>query len=264
MAGGPQIDICFLHGFTDSGACWSPLVPALGGRWGLLALDARGHGLSGLPEEPFGATAHAADAAMVLESLAETVRPGGLIVVGHSMGARTAATLAATGNHLVRAVILEDPPPGPRPGRPARGARVGGRDTQPPAEPFLDWLPAVRELDLAARITRSRADNPGWPAAEHEPWAVSKDQVDMHLFDLPREEMEPLPEVLGKVRCPVLLVHGDTDAGSLITAEMAAECARAAGGEFEVVRIGGAGHSVRRDRQEAYLAALTRFVEGHL
>jgi pimeloyl-ACP methyl ester carboxylesterase len=280
-AGGPPIDILFLHGFTDSGGCWRPLVPALAARWGLLALDARGHGGSALPEEPFGSVAHAADAAMVLAAVADNLRPGGVIVVGHSMGARTAAALAATGNEYVRAIVLEDPPPGPRPGtvagtvgqsgqlsteqgrRPQPGTQAQpGTQRQP--HPFLDWLPAVRELDLASRLAQSRSENPGWPDAEHQPWAVSKDQVDMHLFELPQQGMAPLPEVLADVRCPVLLIRGDADRGSLVTADMAAQCAGAAGGEFEVVHISGAGHSVRRDQQQAYLAALTRFVEKNL
>lgn len=251
---GQSVDVVFLHGFTDSATCWSPLVPSLRDRWGLLAVNARGHGGSGLPEEPFGRTGHAADAALVLES-ADGVRPEGAVVVGHSMGAVTAAALAASRPDLVRAVVLEDPPPGERPTAPVGdGAR---------RRPVPDWLTAAQALDRSDRIARCRADNPDWPDDELEPWAVSKEQLDMRLFERPTEGLPFLPDVLAHVRCPVLLVHGDTEAGSLVSRQTAQDCAKSAAGAFEAVQIEGAGHSVRRDRRAPYLAAVTAFLEPH-
>ncbi|MET9022962.1 alpha/beta hydrolase [Actinopolymorpha sp. NPDC004070] len=260
---GGRAEILFLHGFSDSGACWDPVVSALGPDWSVLATDARGHGESGLPEEPFGHTAHARDAAAVLDDQPD-LDPDGVLVVGHSMGAVTAAALAGLRPDLVRAVVLEDPPPGERDGTP------GAKSPTPPAPPrpgpprqMPEWLRAVRALDPAARIARGRADNPGWSEEELVPWAKSKEQFDPRVFERPSEPFVPLRELLAKVTCPVLLIHGDVDRGALLQPAVAAACAMAAGGDVEVARIDGAGHSVRRDRPGPYVDVLEDFLRRH-
>lgn len=241
-------DVALLHGFSDSAQCWEPLIREVPGIRAL-AIDARGHGRSGLPEDPSRHAAHGEDAALVLSS---QPRDGGVIVVGHSMGAMSAAHLAAAEPSLVRAVVLEDPPPGER----RAGQRDGSR-TMP------TWLAEARALDLPSRIAQCRSDNPDWPDDELEPWAVSKAQLDPHLFDQPSPEATPLTDVLAAVTCPVLLIHGDTERGSLISTEYAARCAQVAAGEFRAVRIAGAGHSVRRDNRPRYVAELTAFLDRH-
>jgi len=239
-------EVAFLHGFSDSAQCWEPSIGALPGIRAL-AIDGRGHGESGLPEEPVRYAAHGDDAALVLSG-----QPGGgrVVVVGHSMGAVSAAYLAASRPDLVRAVVLEDPP---------TGARSAGRQAEAWSMPT--WLADLRTLDLPARIARGRSENPAWPDDEFEPWAVSKGQVNPHLFDLRFHDADPLTDLLAAIRCPVLLIHGDTGRGSLISTEYANRCARAAAGEFRAVHIADAGHSVHRDNRPQYLAELTRFLE---
>ncbi|MET9268843.1 alpha/beta hydrolase [Kribbella sp. NPDC003557] len=241
-------EVAFLHGFSDSAQCWEPLLGEMPGVRAL-AIDARGHGESGLPEEPVRYTAHRDDTALVL---ADQPGDGGIVVVGHSMGAMSAAYLAAARPDLVRAVVLEDPPTGESPAR---------RNDVPWSEP--QWLADVRALDLPARIARGRSNDPDWSDDEFEPWAVSKAQVNPHLFDLPYQDPAPLTDLLAEITCPVLLIHGDTNRGSLISTEYAARCAQAAAGDFQAVHIPNAGHSVRRDNRPRYLAALTSFLNHH-
>jgi pimeloyl-ACP methyl ester carboxylesterase len=241
-------DVAFLHGFSDSAQCWEPVIRAVPGIRAL-AIDARGHGESGLPEGPFGYAAHRDDAALVLSS---QPREGGVIVVGHSMGAMSAAHLAAAEPGLVRAVVLEDPPPGDR--------RTSGQNA---SWSMPTWLADARALDLPSRVARCRSDDPDWPDDELEPWAVSKAQLNPHLFDMPFQEATPLTDVLAAVTCPVLLIHGDTERGSLISNEYAERCAETAAGEFRAVHIAGAGHSVRRDNRPQYVAELTAFLDRH-
>ncbi|MGZ0152928.1 alpha/beta fold hydrolase [Kribbella sp. WER1] len=238
-------EVAFLHGFSDSAQCWEPVIRALPGRR-TLAVDARGHGESQLPEEPIRYTAHRDDAALVLSDQPPN---DGVVVVGHSMGAMAAAYLAASRPDLVRAVVLEDPPTG----------APGNHQDEPWSEP--DWLADLRALDLPDRIARGHANDPGWPADELEPWAVSKAQVNPHLFDLTFQDAAPLTEQLAEITCPVLLIHGEPDRGGLISPEYAEQCARAAAGEFCAVQIADAGHSVRRDNRPQYLATLTRFLD---
>lgn len=239
-------DVAFLHGFSDSARCWEPLLGAMPGI-PALAIDARGHGESGLPEEALGYPAYGDDAALVLS---DQKRDGGWVVVGHSMGAMSAAQLAVARPDLVRAVVLEDPPTGEPP------------VVQPDAEPGLPrWLADLRDLDLPARIARGRSNDPDWPEDELEPWAVSKAQLNAHLFELPFEEVTPLTALLAAITCPVLLIHGDTERGSLISTDYAKRCAQAAGGDFRAVHLADAGHSVRRDKRTQYVAELTTFLD---
>ena len=239
-------EVAFLHGFSDSAQCWEPVIGAMPGIRAL-AIDARGHGESGLPEEVLAYTAHRDDEALVLES---QPRDGGVVVVGHSMGAMSAAYLAASRPDLVRAVVLEDPPTG-----------APDQHDEPWSEP--EWLADLRALDLPARIAQGRANEPDWPEDELEPWAVSKAQLNPRLFDLPFQEAAPLTDLLAAITCPVLLIHGDTERGSLISTEYAERCARAAAGEFRAAHLAKAGHSVRRDNRPQYLAELTSFLAQH-
>lgn len=241
-------EVAFLHGFSDSAHCWEPLIRAMP-RIQVLAIDARGHGESGLPEEPFGYAAHRDDTALVLSS---QPHDGGLVVVGHSMGAMSAALLAASRPDLVRAVVLEDPP---------TGEPLAVQPDEP--EPVPTWLADLQALDLPARIARGRSEDPSWPDDELKPWAVSKAQLNPHLFDLLRQDITPLPDLLAAITCPVLLIHGDIDRGSLISTDYAERCAHAAAGDFQAVHIADTGHSVRRDNRPRYLKELTAFLDRH-
>ncbi|WP_460520890.1 alpha/beta fold hydrolase [Flindersiella endophytica] len=249
----PDVDVLLLHGFSDSGDCWAPLLPALGPTYGFLATDARGHGRSGLPEEPTGSETSAGDAARVLRTV-PGFRSGGAIVMGHSMGAATASMLAARHPELVRALILEDPPNFPR----------GGRRPTSSSGGMPDWLVDVRARGLDERIAACRESEPDWPADELEPWAVSKDQFNPHLLELPSAEPTPLPEVLADVGCPILFVYGDPERGSINSHESVRTCAEATKADLRPAYIEGAGHSVRRDRRLPYAAAVLSFLAEQL
>ncbi|MFM7679135.1 MAG: alpha/beta fold hydrolase, partial [Roseiflexaceae bacterium] len=43
---GNGVPIVFLHGMTDSGACWKLLAGNLASRYDVILVDARGHGRS--------------------------------------------------------------------------------------------------------------------------------------------------------------------------------------------------------------------------
>ena len=233
--------LVLMHGFTDSAACWDPIVPALRKRTGVVAVDARGHGESGLPEEPVGPAVQAGDVARVLDALGVT----SVVAMGHSMGAVTAVSLAIAHPDRVRALILEDPPPYSGAGRP-----VGVPET----------LLKLRRMSVAERIATGRAEHPRWPDAEFQPWALAQDAFQLRFCELPVEPFPPLRESLPRVRCPVLLLYGDPGQGGLISPEFAAELAELMGDRLTTRQLD-AGHSVRRDDQAGYLAAVDAFLE---
>ena len=243
-AHGESPEILLLHGFSDSAACWDPLISFFTGRGGVLATDAAGHGNSGLPTEPVAdlSKTQAADMAAVLDD----VDTGPVVVIGHSMGASTAAMLAHDRPDLVRALVLEDPPTGENAARHRPGVPDSFRE--------------LVALDLPARIAQGRLDNPTWPDDELPGWAVSKGQLNPRLFDRVGRVPHLLTDVLADVRCPILLVHGDPDRGGLISAEFAAECADKAAGPVTVVHIDGVGHSIRREARDRYLTSVGEFL----
>lgn len=238
-----------LHGYTDSAACWDPLLRSAGDGLPALALDARGHGSSGLPEESFDCADTASDAATVLDRLGGRFVAGGLIVVGHSMGAAIAAHLARSRPDLVRALVLEDPVLY-LPDEPSNRTSVADRRA---------WLTAVRATSVENRMARARSENPDWPDDVLESWAVAKGQFDLRVLDLRRPDPELLLDVLRDVTCPTLVVRGSPARGSLATDRGVAAVPSYAAGPARVTTIEGAGHCVRYDRQDRFVAELTAF-----
>jgi pimeloyl-ACP methyl ester carboxylesterase len=99
----PVVVLC--HGYADSGLSWWYAMHGLTDAFELIALDARGHGLSDPPDAVTPADAQAEDIAAVIEALG-LAKP---IVMGHSMGSAAAMWFAARYPDVPRAVVLEDP-----------------------------------------------------------------------------------------------------------------------------------------------------------
>src|SRR5512147_2692496 len=102
--GGAKPPLVLAHGFSDNGMCWLPVARDLEAEFDVILPDARGHGKS-QRVQPGERVDHPADLAGIIRELG-LEKP---IVGGHSMGASTAAALAAEHPELVRALILEDP-----------------------------------------------------------------------------------------------------------------------------------------------------------
>jgi pimeloyl-ACP methyl ester carboxylesterase len=154
-AGDPDAPtLLLLHALGESSLSWDPLLDDLAGLgYRVLAPDARGHGDSDRPGE-YSYELMTADTIAFCEVMA----PGALTVVGHSMGAVTAAlaTVALTAGSpgRVTRLVLEDATP-TRPG----GPRFEPFDEPDHPVPF-DW-PLVNAL----RAQRSDPDPAWWDDA---------------------------------------------------------------------------------------------------
>ncbi|MDQ2888551.1 MAG: alpha/beta hydrolase [Chloroflexota bacterium] len=245
--GNDQPPILLLHGVTDNGLCWSRVARDLDGD--IVMTDARGHGRSSDPGAEFSLALLAADTAAVIEAL-HLERP---YVFGHSMGAITAAALAATYPSLVRAIVLEDPPLMDRP------PVLTGNG--PGIAQAWQWLFDLKKLSREERITRGFAMNLSWAEEEIVPWADSKGEVRGDILEPALAAIGDVAwrEVIARISCPVLLVTGDPELGAIVTPTAAQEAAHLCK-QCEVVHVSGAGHNIHRDRYDETMAAVRAFL----
>lgn len=96
--------VVLLHGFTQTGASWEPVVAALGERYRALAPDLRGHGSA---SETVPVTLEA-----VLGDLEALIASGEVTLVGYSMGGRLALHCALAWPARVSRLVLIGASPG--------------------------------------------------------------------------------------------------------------------------------------------------------
>ena len=192
-----------LHGKYGRGETWTDLMARYGDQYRVIAPDQRGHGLSDKPRTHYAGDDFANDALALLNAIDATPA----IVVGHSIGGRNAAYLAARYPHAVKALVILD-------------AKASGPTD--PALPELanipenDWLLgqlptpyATRQAahdDLALRFPRP-SNIRYWEDSLIETVAgydFSLSRFAMAAIDACYRDWTPL---LAQVTCPVLLMR---------------------------------------------------------
>ena len=104
--GGPDAapPILLVHGLASNARIWDLLAPLLAPNFRLVAIDQRGHGLSGKPDDGYDLPTIAGDLAGAIAALGWP-RP---LIVGHSWGANVALQLAADHPDLPAGIVLLD------------------------------------------------------------------------------------------------------------------------------------------------------------
>jgi pimeloyl-ACP methyl ester carboxylesterase len=245
--GGGKTPLVLNHGATDNGLCWTPVARALEAAYDVILPDARGHGRSAAPGDGYGAGEQAADLAGLIAAL-ELERPA---IGGHSMGAGAALRFAADYPDMLRCAILEDP-----------GFRAA--DAPPRAGGPRGMVLAHQGKTRGELLAQARRAHPNWGEDELGPWADSKLQVSPQFANAPRAvpQRPDFRELLPKVRVPVLLLTADPERGGLVTPEVA-QAAQRRRPSMRVVRLSGAGHSVRREQLGPYLGVVRAFLREH-
>lgn len=260
--------LLLLHGVTRGWHDWSNLFAHLSPRWRIVAIDFRGHGAS----EPAPGRYRVAD--YVDDALAALHQCVGesTVVMGHSLGAMVALAAAAQAPELVRAVVAEDPP------FHTMGERIA-------STPLLGYFRDLRRLH-----SRGEALFQFTNALANVPVAISRDDggkaarlgdvrdmasLRMAAAMLKRvdpEVFEPIVAgrwldgydvkgVLAGVRCPLLLLQADTEAGGMLTDDDAALAEQTAKECFRV-RFPGVGHLIHWTDPAGMLRPVLAFLES--
>jgi pimeloyl-ACP methyl ester carboxylesterase len=172
------------------------------------------------------------------------------------MGAVTVALFAGLYPDVPGRIVLEDPPP---------FERLASPDDQSLAarKVWSDIAAANKNKSLQELVEISRRENPSWPEAERLPWAQSKQQISLTIFDEGRVDPGTDKQIVSRIICPVLILTADLDKHAIFPPAEAEKLA-ASLPFARHVNIPGAGHNIRREQPEAYLKAVRGFLKESL
>jgi pimeloyl-ACP methyl ester carboxylesterase len=248
--GGRKPPFILLHGATDNGLCWARVAAALAPDYDVFMPDAQGHGLS----DRIGANSSPNSSGDLVVALADGLGLKKPVIMGHSMGAGTAADVASRYPSMPRALILEDPGWGMPP------PTVSTEESRKRTEDFRARSAAFLQRRLDDIIADNRQTDPAWSEEDRIPWAVAKHQFDLSMFSGGRGVQRSYTEIIPLIDCPTLLICAEK---GIVTAEVAENAARLWKSKrpFRSVRIMGAGHNIRREKFEEFMAAVTGFLK---
>jgi pimeloyl-ACP methyl ester carboxylesterase len=231
---GRERALVFLHEGLGCVAMWRAFAAALAGRVRLPALlySRWGHGGSEALDRPRTPRFLHDEALTTLPEVLAACGVADPVLVGHSDGGSIAVIYAGGGVGPARALMLEAPHVFVEPVMPgALAALVERYDT----------------TDLPARLARyhgagTEAMFRGWSAVWRDP-AMRGWTIEDHV---------------ARVACPTLVIQGEDDEHG--TAEQSRRIARGAAGPVQTVVLPRCGHVPHRDRREAVLDLMERFV----
>ena len=238
--------LLLLHGIGSRSVSWWPVGDGLAAHAHLYAVDLRGHGASAKPASGYRLADYAADLAATLDVLG-LARP---FILGHSLGALVVLTWAVVNPERAAAIVLEDPPLRAQP------ETLGA---------FDGWL-ALNALPVEQAAAYYRSEHPDWTEEDCRRRAESITVTAPAVFAELRAEAEVQLEAedewigaLGAIRSPLLLVHGDREAGSRVMPEDAARFVTGVPGA-RLAHVSGVGHDIHREAPDAFVAAVVPFL----
>ena len=126
-------------------------------------------------------------------------------------------------------------------------------------EAFRARSAALQQSSLEDILAESRKSDPAWSEEDRVPWAVAKQQFDLSMFSRRSGGQRSYSEIVPLIDCPTLLICAEK---GIVTSEVAENAARfwKSKKPFRWVRIMGAGHNIRREKFEEFLAAVAGFL----
>lgn len=188
--------IIFHHGLGATSGAWAGWLPILADRYRLVRFDMRGHGRSEHPKP--GATLSLDMLAADLFAVADAAGAEQFHLVGESIGGTIALKAASERPARIRTLTISN------------GAHIGGS-----IQSIDDWKQIMDAGGMVGwsrhmmpkRFFEGAIDQEMWRWYEREQGSASREFVLQAVRLLAGADLSPL---LGAVRMPVLLLHGDS------------------------------------------------------
>jgi 2-succinyl-6-hydroxy-2,4-cyclohexadiene-1-carboxylate synthase len=233
--------LLLLHGFTQSGASWDPVVRALDGRYTAVAPDLPGHGSMAL-RQPVSLAA-------CIASVRAHSREHPFALAGYSMGGRIALHVAFALPALVSRLVLVSASPGLADDEERRRRRAAD-------DALADRIEEIGVERFAAEwgaMPLFAGMPPGAATAAHR--ERTKQRAEGLAASLRMVGTGALPSLwdrLGDLRIPVTVVAGERDEKFTAIADRMGAAIPGA----RVVIVPGAGHAVHLEAPGAVAAAI--------
>ncbi len=205
--------LVMLHGGAWRWQEYLSLIPSLGRRWHIYALDLRGNGRSGWVPGKYRLEDFADD---IAEFVSRLNAPAAL--VGHSLGGVIALMVAARCPDKVKGLIIEDA---------ALTLDNYRRIVDASRDMYRIWLTlkksAQSEQDLSLALAEAFKDYPGVTSAWFWFFAGCLWQLDPTYFDALLHDFEGFTkgydykQILATIKCPALFLRGETHLGAVMT-----------------------------------------------
>jgi 2-succinyl-6-hydroxy-2,4-cyclohexadiene-1-carboxylate synthase len=232
--------LVLLHGFTNSGASWQPVISGLGERYRAIAPDIRGHASRGAAE-PVTLSA-------VIDDVA-ALTPTPFTLVGYSQGGRIALHVALALPHRVTRLVLIGGSPGlsdeaEREQRRLADERLAERIQSLTIDDFArQWAQTPILADIPPDIAEiSHADR-----LQSTPQGLAS-----ALRNLGTGALPSVWKRLPNLQMPTTLLAGERDTKFAALAYEMARCIPRA----TITIVPGAGHAVHLERPDAVVEAL--------
>jgi pimeloyl-ACP methyl ester carboxylesterase len=251
--------LLLLHGFQSNAHTWDTFSHAMAETHHVIALDQRGHGDSAwAPGRDYASQSFVSDIVGCIEALHLT----STVLIGHSMGGRHAAMVAADHPHLAKKVVIVDTPAELPP------VLLAMLNQQPASHAPLQPETFVTFEEVVAS---GKTQYPLTPEAElrHANYhnlfrgidGIWRWRWDLGLLEwrrLNRSGQSDLYTYLQRMQCPTLLIRGASS--PLLTPDIAQKMLQALP-KGRMVEIKHAAHTVNADNAVEFNAITAAFVQ---
>jgi pimeloyl-ACP methyl ester carboxylesterase len=240
--------LVLVHGTAADHGRWAPVLPAFEERSTVCAVDRRGRGGSGDPEEVYVIEREFEDISAVVDSLGEPT-----ILLGHSYGALCALEAALLTTN-VRKLVLYEP-----------GIEVAGEELYP--QEVIERLEALLEAGdrdgvvatfmrevagLPSETVEHMRSQPTWQALVSAAHTIPRELRAGKAYNLDAEWFEALG-------VPMLVLSGGESPAAL---RKAAEAVKETLSDSRIVAMAGQGHMAMDTGTELFTTEVLRFVEA--
>lgn len=242
--------LVLLHGMMSHAHTWDTFSGPASAHYHVIALDQRGHGDSGSPQEiDYTADAYVADLTTVIDTL--NLAP--VILIGHSMGGRNAVLYAAANPGKVTKLVIVDTPGEPPPFFQKMLEEM--KKNPPPDNPQHEQFDSIEEVVQAA--VQEYPLNP-------EPLIRHATQHNLKKLDngrytwkhdprlrtaMARNPRPTLYDDLKKLHCPTLLMRGSES--PIMPADVGDKMA-ACIPNAKYLTVQGAAHTINMDQADVF------------